>query len=213
MHRVEHACIPLDNNVDVCVVNLQQKPIEILDGWGISQLFENKPVKASDQNCAVWVWWTEMVPECNRYLCWTGFPDKFHSRGLPFLVRWWQYLRVQWQEDIWKIAEMPSYPFGMSLPQHVKLVTELCEACGTTWRKPEVWTGQSARETMPWRSKRWIIVRVVITDKRKQTGTLEPKGKESGSLGCFHETANGHRGSRLIDGSYSVDNYLSYGTW
>jgi hypothetical protein len=53
MHRVEHACIPLDDNVDVCVVNVQQKPIEILDGWGISQLFENKPVKASDQNCAV----------------------------------------------------------------------------------------------------------------------------------------------------------------
>jgi hypothetical protein len=53
MHRVEHACIPLEDNVDVCVVNLQQKPIEILDGWGISQLFENKPVKASDQNCAV----------------------------------------------------------------------------------------------------------------------------------------------------------------
>jgi hypothetical protein len=53
MHRVEHACILIDDNVDEYVVNLQQKPIEILDGRGISQLFENKPVKASDQNCAV----------------------------------------------------------------------------------------------------------------------------------------------------------------
>ncbi len=53
MHRVEQACIPIDDNVDLCVVNLQQKPIEILDGRGISQLFENRPVKASDQNCAI----------------------------------------------------------------------------------------------------------------------------------------------------------------
>jgi len=53
MHRVEQACIPADDNVDICVVNLQQNPIEILDGRGISQLFENKPVQASDQNCAI----------------------------------------------------------------------------------------------------------------------------------------------------------------
>jgi len=53
MHRVEHACIPIDDNVDAWVVNSQQKPIEILDRWGRSQLFENKPVQASDQNCAI----------------------------------------------------------------------------------------------------------------------------------------------------------------
>ncbi len=34
-----------------------------------------------------------------------------------------------------KDYRMPSYPFGMSLPQHALLVTDSCEACGTTWKK------------------------------------------------------------------------------
>ena len=34
--------------------------------------------------------------------------------------------------------------------------------------------------------------RVVISDKRKQTDTLEPKGTESGSFGFCNKTANGH---------------------
>jgi hypothetical protein len=34
-------------------------------------------------------------------------------------------------------ANPPSYPFGMYLPRHAPLVTEGCEARGTTWRRAE----------------------------------------------------------------------------
>ena len=33
---------------------------------------------------------------------------------------------------------MLSSSFGISLPQHAFLATEVCEACGTTWRTPGV---------------------------------------------------------------------------
>ncbi len=38
----------------------------------------------------------------------------------------------------------------------------------------------------------WIIVRVVITDKRKETDALEPKGMESDYGGYYNIMGNGY---------------------
>jgi len=38
-----------------------------------------------------------------------------------------------------------SYPFETYLPWHASLVTGLCEARGTTWRRAEPWSVPSAR--------------------------------------------------------------------
>jgi len=66
------------------------------------------------------------------------------------------------QEAVSRIADNPpSYPFGMSLPWHAILVTRWCEAHGTMWRRMGPWPVQSAREKTPWRSKRWIVERIV----------------------------------------------------
>jgi len=104
----------------------------------------------------------------------------------------------------------PSYPLGMSLPGHAILATGWCGALGTTWRRTKPWFVQSAREKTPGRSKRWIIERVVKKDRWKQGEiTPEPKGMEPGHSWYVTGGANGHSGSRLIDGSYSVNQTVS----